>query len=137
MSFQYLEPKGHYEDRYDVGTIKECLKTLDMVNGIGEKMKLEPKFQKYPESEQERNMGLFRGRMLFLIQAQRYKHRASTIAEWFEADRIKQDKQDNTPTSKTNCPECDSAMTDDSSHHLVDWDFSAANSKATNQKMIC
>jgi hypothetical protein len=85
----YLQSRQHYEDRYDVGTIRECLRTLDMVNDIGEKMKLEPKFQSYPESEQERNMGLFRGRMFFLIQAQRHKNRASTIAEWFESDRMK------------------------------------------------
>lgn len=122
MSFQYLKPQQEYEDRYDIGTIKECLRVLHMVDGIGEKMKLEPKFQSYPESEQDRNMGLFRGRMLFFIQAQRHKHRASTIAEWIESDRSKQDKQDNTPVPKANCPECNSAMTDDGSHHLVDWD---------------
>jgi len=122
MSFQYLHPKEHYEDRCDVGTIKECLQTLDMVNGIGEKMKLEPKFQKYPETEQERNMGLFRGRMLFLIQAQRYQHRASTITEWFEADRAKQEKQDTTPAPKVNCPDCNTSMTVDDSRHLVRWD---------------
>ncbi len=95
MSFQYLQSQQHYENRYDVGTIKECLRVLDMIDGIGEKMKLEPKFQNYPESEQDRNMGLFRGRMLFFIQAQRHKHRTSTIAEWIESDRSKQDKQDN------------------------------------------
>lgn len=122
MSFLYLKPQQEYEDRYDIGTIKECLRVLDMVNGIGEKMKLEPKFKDYPESEQDRNMCLFRGRMLFFTQAQRHKHRASTIAEWIESDRSKQDKQDNTPVPKANCPECNSAMTDDSSHHLVDWD---------------
>lgn len=122
MSFQYLKPQQEYEDRYDIGTIKECLRVLDMVDGIGEKMKLEPKFQSYPESEQDRNMGLFRGRMLFFIQAQRHKHRASTIAEWIESDRIKQDKQDNTPVPKAKCTDCGTAMTDDGSHHLVDWD---------------
>lgn len=122
MSYQYLKPQQEYEDRYDICTIKECLRVLDMVDGIGEKMKLEPKFQSYPESEQDRNMGLFRGRMLFFIQAQRHKHRTSTIAEWIESDRSKQDKQDNTPVPKANCPECNSAMTDDGSHHLVDWD---------------
>lgn len=122
MSFQYLEPQQHYEDRYDISTIRECLETLGMVNAIGEKMKQEPQFQRYPESEQERNMGLLRGRMLFLAQAQRHKHRASTITEWMESDRIKQDKQDNTPAPKANCPDCRTAMTDDGSHHLVDWD---------------
>lgn len=122
MSFQYLKPQQEYEDLYDIGTIKECLRVLDMVDGIGEKMKLEPKFQSYPESEPDRNMGLFRGRMLFFIQAQRHKHRASTIAEWMESDRLKQDKQDNTPAPKANCPECGTTMTDDGSHLLVDWD---------------
>lgn len=122
MSFQCLQPQEHYEDHYDIGTIRECLDTLGMVNTIGEKMKQEPKFQKYPESEQERNMGLFRGRMIFMIQALRYQRRASTIAEWIESDRLKQDKQDNTPIPKANCPECGSVMTDDGSRHLVDWD---------------
>lgn len=122
MSLKYLQTQQHYEDRYDIGTIRECLKTLDMVNSVGEKMKLEPKFQSYPESEQERNMGLFRGRMLYMIQALRYRNRAATIAEWFESDRLKQDKQDNTPVPKVNCPECGTAMTDDGSRHLVDWD---------------
>ncbi len=122
MSFQYLQPQQHYEDRYDIGTIRECLETLGMVNAVGEKMKQEFQFQKYPESEQERNMGLLRRRMLFLTQAQRHKHRASTIAEWMESDRLKQDKQDNTPIPRANCPECGGAMTDDGLHHLVDWD---------------
>lgn len=39
MSFQYLQPQQHYEDRYDIGTIRECLETLGMVKAIGEKMK--------------------------------------------------------------------------------------------------
>ena len=52
----------------------------------------------------------------------RYKNRASTIEEWIESDRTKQDKQDNTPVPKANCPECDSAMDNDGLHHLVDWD---------------
>jgi len=122
MSFQYLEPQQEYEDRYDVSTIRECLKTLNIVDDISQKMRQEPKFKQYPESEQERNMGLFRGRMFFLIQAQRYKNRASTIAEWMQADRIKQDKQDKTPVPKANCPECGTAMIDDDFHNLVDWD---------------
>lgn len=37
--FQYLEERQHYEDRYDIGTIRECLETLGMVKAIGEKMK--------------------------------------------------------------------------------------------------
>ena len=120
--FQYLNERQHYEDRYDLNTIEQCLDQLKMLDDIDKKMRVAPEFKNYPESEQERNMGLFRGRMLFFIQAQRHKHRASTIAKWMESDRIKQDKQDNTPVPKANCPECGSAMTDDGSHHLVDWD---------------
>ena len=97
MPFQYLQSQQHYEDRYDLGTIRECLKQFEMISGVGEKLKVEPKFENYPKSEHERNMGLFRARFLFVTQALRYKNRASTIEEWMEADRIKQDKQDNTP----------------------------------------
>lgn len=122
MPFQYLESRQHYEDRYDLGTIRECLKQLEMINGVGEKLKVEPKFENYPESEHERNMGLFRARFLFVTQALRYKNRASTIEEWMEADRIKQDKQDNTPIPKADCPDCGTGLVNDGLHHLVDWD---------------
>lgn len=50
-----------------------------MISGVGEKLKVEPKFENYPKSEHERNMGLFRARFLFVTQALRYKNRASTI----------------------------------------------------------
>lgn len=119
---QYLRERPYYTDLYDLHTIKQCLDQLRMLHDVGQRMRLEPAIKNYPESEQERNMGLLRGRMLFLTQAQRHKHRASTIAEWIESDRLKQDKQDNTPVPKANCPECGTAMTDDSSRHLVDWD---------------
>ncbi len=122
MPFQYLHPKQHYEDRYDLGTIKECLKQLEMIDGVGEKLRDETKFEKYPESEHERNMGIFRGRFLFVTKGLRYKNRASTIEEWMEADRIKQDKQDNTPAPKASCPKCDTVMISDGLHHLIDWD---------------
>lgn len=39
MLFQYLQSQQHYENRYDVGTIREYLETLGMVKAIGEKMK--------------------------------------------------------------------------------------------------
>lgn len=122
MSFQYLNSQQHYEDRYDLGTIRECLRQLEMIDGIGEKLRVEPKFKKYPESEHEKNMGIFRGRFIFVIKASRYKNRASTIEEWMEADRVKQDKQDNTPVPKADCPDCGTSMTEDGLHHLVDWD---------------
>jgi len=122
MPFQYLQSQQHYEDRYDLGTIRECLKQFEMISGVGEKLKVEPKFENYPKSEHERNMGLFRARFLFVTQALRYKNRASTIEEWMEADRIKQDKQDNTPIPKADCPDCGTALVNDGLHHLVDWD---------------
>lgn len=122
MTFQYLNPRQDYEDRYDLSTIRECLKQLEIIDGIGEKLRVEPKFEKYPESEHERHMSLFRGRFLFVIQALRYKNRASTIEEWIESDRVKQNMQDNTTIPRANCPECDTAMVNDGLHHLVDWD---------------
>lgn len=47
MTFQYLHTREVYEDRYDVSTSRECLKTLEMINATGEKMKQEPKSRKY------------------------------------------------------------------------------------------
>lgn len=121
MSYQYLQSKQCYEDRYDLQTIKECFKQLQMVEEIGQKVRLEPTLKRYPDSEHERNMGLFRGRLMFLIQAERYKHRDSTISEWMEADRIKQDKQDNAVPPNVNCPECGTLMVADDFRTLEDW----------------
>jgi hypothetical protein len=38
MSFQYLNPKQEYEDRYDLGTIKECLNQLGMIDEVSKKL---------------------------------------------------------------------------------------------------
>ena len=120
--FQYLEERQHYEDRYDLHTIEQCLDQLKMIDEIGRKMRLAPSIKHYPESEQKRNMDLIEARMMFLLKAHRYKERESTIREWMQSDQIKQDKQDNTPPPKITCPDCDTQMVDDGSRYLQDHD---------------
>jgi C4-type Zn-finger protein len=121
MSYQYLQPKQCYEDRYDLQTIKECLEQLQIVENIDQRMRLQSQFKNYPESEMEKNIGLVRGRLLFFTQAQRHKLRDSTISEWMEKDRTKQDKQDNAQVPKMSCPECGTSMVADDFRHLEDW----------------
>jgi DNA-directed RNA polymerase subunit M/transcription elongation factor TFIIS len=118
---QYLKDQQSYIDRYDLHTIEQCLDQLRMLNDVGQKMRLEPTIKDYPESELERNMGLVRGRVLFVLKAHRYKERESRITEWMESDKAKQDKQDNTTPPKVSCPDCGSQMIADNLRHLEDW----------------
>lgn len=118
---QYLKDRAYYEDLYDLHTIRECFSQLEMVEKIDQKMRSQPQFENYPESEMEKNIGLVRGRILFLTQAQRYKQRASTIAEWIDKDKTKQDKQDNAVVPSITCPECSTSMASDGFRHLEDW----------------
>lgn len=121
MSFQYLQDRKDYEDRYDVHTISQCIDQLKMLGEISRKMRLEPTIERYPESEHKRNMGLIEARMMFALKALRYKKRKSTIAEWMEADRIKQVKQDSTLPPRVTCPSCSTPMIADDFKTLEDW----------------
>lgn len=118
---QYLETKQHYEDRYDLYTIEECLEQIRIIHKSSKEVRSDPKIKDYPESEIKRNMSLFLGRLLFVVKANRYKNRASTISEWMESDRVKQDKQDNASPPKINCPDCGASMVADDFRDLRAW----------------
>jgi len=53
---QYLEDEQKYIDRYDLSTIKECLKVIEMFNGVynksltSEKLKGMSKEDKYSDT---------------------------------------------------------------------------------------
>ncbi len=66
-------------------------------------------------------MGIFRNRALFVTMGSRYKDRASTIADWIKKDKERQEKQDNTPPPKIDCPECNSKMIAEDFRCLEDW----------------
>ncbi len=117
----YLRDEQHYEDRYDLHTIEQCLNQLKMIGEIGRKMRLAPSIKNYPESEHKRSMGLIEARMMFVLKAYRYKDRESTIAGWIEADTVKQAKQDDTQPPRVSCPECDAPMIADDFKTLEDW----------------
>ena len=114
------KPKQYYEDRYDLNTIEQCLNQLKMLDDIDKKMRVAPEFKNYPESELKKDSDLIAGRFMFAIRAQRYKERASTIAEWMAEDKIKQDKLDNALPPKVNCPKCGALMIDDDFKTLED-----------------
>lgn len=120
MSFRYLKSRQHYEDRYDLNTIEQCLDQLKMLDDIDKKMRVALEFKNYPESELKKDSDLIAGRFMFAIRAQRYKERASTIAEWMAEDKTKQDKLDNTLPPKVNCPKCGTLMVDDDFKTLED-----------------
>lgn len=118
---EYLKSKTYYDDLYDLHTVKECIEQYELVDQLDKRMRSDPKFKDYPESEMVRNIDLVRGRFLFFTKGQRYRERAATIDEWMVKDKAKQDKQDNAVAPAVNCPNCSTLMIADDFRLLEDW----------------
>ena len=118
----YLKDKQYYINRYDLLTIKECLKVVEIFRDIyqtglnNKELKDVPKNDKYSDTTKIMYW------MLWMTQAQEYKHKKERINEWMEADRIKQEKYDNAiEPQNTHCPSCKAEMQATNTKHLEDY----------------
>lgn len=115
----YLKDELHYLNRYDLHTIEECLDTVKMFQKIYQKSLTSKDLKDLSEKEKLRNANLMLGRHLFVIKGKRYEKKKETIQKWMEEDKLKQDKQDYTPTPDgILCPLCNGSMFFNSSKHL-------------------
>jgi hypothetical protein len=65
------------------------------------------------------DVNLMLHRTLFVIKGKRYEKKQETIQKWMEEDKLKQDKQDYTPTPESVvCPLCGGSMYFNASKHL-------------------
>jgi hypothetical protein len=118
---KYLRDAQYYEDLYDLITIRRCLDQVEMYREVYAKMDKEPKAKEFTEKDKVKTFNYMLGMTLLSAKAERYRNRQASIEEWFERDRAKQDRYDNTPEpSGVRCLECDGAMKS-TMKHLEDY----------------
>lgn len=103
---EYLKDKQHYEDLYDLYTIKSCLITTDLLKEDKRKNKI---------SKQAQNIASHL--MLYVKTGERYRNKEKAIQEWMERDRKLDEKISNTLfPSYVKCPECNGTLKEESRH---------------------
>lgn len=116
---RYLNDEQHYIDRYDLHTIEECLDTVKMFQEVYQKSLTSDELKDLSKEEKLRNINLMLSRTLFVVKGKRYEKKQKTIQKWMDEDKLKQDKQDYTPTPENVvCPLCTGSMFFNSSKHL-------------------
>ncbi len=115
----YLKDKQIYIDRYDLHTIEECLDTVKMFQEVYQKSLTDKDVKDISKEDKLHDVNLMLHRTLFVIKGKRYKNKQETIQKWMEEDKLKQDKQDYTPTpERIVCPLCGGSMSFNISKHL-------------------
>lgn len=115
----YLKDEQHYIDRYDLHTIEECLDTVKMFQDIYQKSLVSEELKDLSQEDKLKDANIMLHRCLFVIKGKRYEKKKETIQKWIEEDKLKQDKQDYTPTPEgIVCPLCSGSMYFNSSKHL-------------------
>lgn len=116
---QYLQDEQYYIDRYDLSTIKQCFKVIEMFQEIYDKSLTSKEFKGISKEDKYSDSTKMMYWYLWFVQAQEYKNKKETIRKWIEEDKLKQDKQDYTPVPKgIVCPLCSASMFFNSSKHL-------------------
>jgi DNA repair exonuclease SbcCD ATPase subunit len=117
----YLEDEQYYIDRYDLSTIKECLKIVEMFQDIYDKSLSSNELKDMSKEDKYSDTTKIMYWHLWFIQAQEYKNKNGTIKKWMEEDKLKHDKQDYTPVPEDiKCPLCHDSMYFNTSKHLDD-----------------
>lgn len=103
----YLKPKQHYLDRYDLHTIEECLDYYwSMRNGM-DKKRGEIKNLTDEEFQTESHKAI--SYTLNVLKIQRYRHKAETITKWMDRDKRMQETLDTAlPPIGIQCHVCSS-----------------------------
>ena len=116
---QYLNDEQHYIDLYDLLTIKECLRTIDIHQGsLAKKAKTKTKAYDKHKKVYETVLNLD----LYFTKGEEYRRKRETIRGWIEKDKEKQDFYDKTnPPSNINCLNCGEELSSDFKH-LEDYD---------------
>lgn len=108
----YLKDKQYYVDRYDLTTINESLKILDICTNAyieGKKNGINKGLTSAGEWAKASNW--LSNQMLYQIIGNRFRLKEETISKWISDDERKQNKYDTTPEPRDIfCPECGKAM---------------------------
>lgn len=119
---KYLKDEQYYVDLYDLFTIKACLKVIHFWQDLYKKKDTDPKLKDIPPEEVEKGFNYYLTWDLRTKKGEEYRHKAQTISDWVEKDRVRQDKVDNTPPpTNVLCPNCKTQMVAEDFKHLEDW----------------
>lgn len=91
----YLHSRKHYEDLFDLATIRECLDYCDGVREGFVKSRVAGEFKKQTNRQFEFEVDKVISRMLYIMTGERYRVRLETINKWMDKDRGLQEKYDN------------------------------------------
>ena len=101
--YVYLKEKNVYEDRYDLGTIEDCLKIIEYWGRKDREESLE-------ESKKEGGIRLIvmgKEIQLYHVKGERYRNRETRIREWMDEDRKKDEFYRNAKEpEKISCLKC-------------------------------
>src|SRR3989344_6070077 len=107
---RYLKSEHHYIDRYDLGSIEECLWWYWNIKDGFEKERNGNKYKKFTKEKIDTEVHKVTSYTVYVISIQRYRHKADTIKEWMDKDRKTQEKFDNaTPPEDIYCKHCGSS----------------------------
>lgn len=88
----YLKDQQHYIDRYDLLTIKECVKVVEMFQDIYQKSLNSKELKGMSKHDKYSDVTKIMYWQLWFTQAQKYKNKKETLHKWMDEDRIKQEK---------------------------------------------
>ncbi len=119
---RYLNNEQYYLDRYDLLTIKECLKVVEMFQDVYQKSLTSEEFKGMSKDDKYSDTTKLMYWYLWFTQAQEYKNKKETIGKWIEDDRIKQEKYDSVfEPQNIYCPACKAVMKATETKHLEDY----------------
>lgn len=106
--YRYLKDHSFYEDLYDLHTIEECLDWYWRMRKGMEQHREELKTTE-PNTDFDKEVHKCCSYFVNTLKIQRYRRKKDTIAEWMEADRVRQEKIDNAePPENVLCDKCHS-----------------------------
>jgi len=106
-NFQYLKPKLHYNDLYDLHTIETCLEYYWMIKDSFEEKRDHKDFKKYTKEKFDKEVHKVASYTANVIAIERSQDKRKTLEEWMDKDREKQNKIDDTsPPLGIKCPQC-------------------------------
>lgn len=118
----YLKDEQYYVDRYDLLTIKECFKVIEMFRDVYKQSLASEELKDMSEHDKYSDTTKLMYWHLWVTQAQEYKDKKETIKKWMDEDGIKQEKYDSAIEPRNiSCPACKAVMQATETKHLEDY----------------
>ncbi len=107
-----LKAEDYYHDRYDLSTIKQCLRLVESWRSVSQKNEYAEDLKHLkPERRQSATANAL-NLSLYMIKGERYRQRAEEIRRWKEQDRKRDEFYQNARQPENiACPNCRTAMT--------------------------